>query len=140
MFKSRYELTTPLFNRLKLLNLNNIVNYMSLLFVFKSIQSEGPLFTRYPENNYYNTRATTMSSLQMMPNIFSTHSRRGVRWTGAGLWNWLPADLRKITNYSTFKIIVKKHLLAIQEDNLQNSWDLVSQPRRGLPVLPLPND
>ena len=76
MFKSRYEHTTPLFNRLKLLNFNNIVKYMSLLFVFKSIQSEGPLFTRYPENNNYNTRATTMSLLQM-PNIFSINSRRG---------------------------------------------------------------
>ena len=51
MFKSRYEYTTPLLNRLKLINFNNIVKYMSLLFVFKSIQSDGPLFTRYPDNN-----------------------------------------------------------------------------------------
>ena len=75
MFKSRYEHTTPLFNRLKLLNFDNIVKYMSLLFVFKSIQSEGPLFTRYPENNY-NTRATTMSLLQM-PNIFINSFQAG---------------------------------------------------------------
>ena len=102
MFKSQYEHTTPLFNRLKLLNFNNIVKYMSLLFVFKSIQSEGPLFTRYPENNY-NTRATTMSLLQM-PNIFSTHSRRGVRWTGAGLWNWLPAVCRPQKDYELLHI------------------------------------
>ena len=53
MFKSRYEHTTLLFNRLKLLNFNNIAKYMSLLFVFKSIQNESPLFTRYMENNNY---------------------------------------------------------------------------------------
>ena len=138
MFKSRYEHTTPLFNRLKLLNFDNIVKYMSLLFVFK-------LFTQYTENNYYNTRATTMSLLQM-PNIFSTHSRRGRQVNRGGAVELAPC--RSQEDYE---------LLHIQNQSIETSFSNqtsfsnlgrqfakflgpVSQPRRGLPVLPLSND
>ena len=86
MFKSRYEHTTPLFNRLKLLNFDNIVKYMSLLFVFKSIRVRCLL----------DTRKTIITLEQQLCHccrcltFLSTHSRRGVRWTGAGLWNRAP--------------------------------------------------
>ena len=75
-FSDYYDHTSPLFNNLGLLKLNNIRIYMSLLYVYKSLQKDSSLFVRYHHNAHY-TRANNLFLLQL-PNVFSTYSRRGL--------------------------------------------------------------
>ena len=111
-FCGYYDHTSPLFNNLGLLKLNNIRIYMSLLYVYKSLQKGSSLFVRYHHNAHY-TRANNLSLVQL-PNVFSTHSRRGIRWTGVELWNVLPLGIRRAPCYDAFKRQVKQYLLTQQ--------------------------
>ena len=113
-FGSRYEHTPPLFQNLSLLNIKNVNNYMSLLFVFKCLSKNNELFSPH-HNDMYNTRSNNTSMIQI-PNIISSHSRQGIRWSGVELWNWLPGEVKSPASYSTFKFKLKQHLLEVQAE------------------------
>ena len=111
-FGSRYEHTPPLFQNLSLLNIKNVNKYMSLLFVFKCLSKNNELFIPH-HIDMYNTRSNNTSMIQI-PNIISSHSRQGIRWSGVELWNWLPGEVKSPASYSTFKFKLKQHLLEVQ--------------------------
>ena len=83
-FGSRYEHTPPLIQTLSLLNVKNVNKYMSLLFVFKCLNKNSELFIPQ-HNDMHNTRSNNISLIQI-PNIISSHSRQGIRWSGHGGW------------------------------------------------------
>ena len=90
-FGSRYEHTPPLFQNLSLLTIKNVNKYMSLIFVFKCLSKKSELFISR-HNDLYNTRSNNTSMIQI-PNIISSHSRQGIRWSGVELWTWLPGEV-----------------------------------------------
>ena len=85
---------------------------MSLLFVFKCLSKNNELFIPH-HIDMYNTRSNNTSMIQI-PNIISSHSRQGIRWSGVELWNWLPGEVKSPASYSTFKFKLKQHLLEVQ--------------------------
>ena len=107
--KTRLTHTAPLFKSLSVLTVAKIHSYMCLLFVFKMLQNDSDWFVIH--SNSFNTRLSNQSFLTLPP-IYSTHSRRSIRWVGPKLWNSLPNNLRSITNYNSFKFHVKRYLLA----------------------------
>ena len=97
---SRYEHTPPLFQNLSLLSVKNANKFMSLLFVFKFLSINSELFIPH-YNDMYNTRSNNISMIQI-PNIISSHSRQGIRWSGGravDLATWGGQVARQLFNF-----------------------------------------
>ena len=62
---------------------------------------------------YYNTRRTNID-LPLPPST-STVGHRQPAYQASAAWNQLPVDIREIKNTSTFKVVLKQHLLASLE-------------------------
>ena len=112
-FSNRFEHSGPLFLRFNLLDYFNIKKYMLLLFVYKALCTGSGYFSFISHERI--TRQTNQKLLQL-PNVISTHSRRGARWTRVGLWNALPLGIREADTYDSFKRNLKSHLLREQRD------------------------
>ena len=108
-FKGKYEHTGPLFYMNNMLTIDKINEYMSLIYVFKKLQINNPVFQRCIPMQY-NTRLGNSLSL-VVPNITSNHSRQSVRWVGSQCWNSLPQKIRECNTLNTFKLSLKLHLL-----------------------------
>ena len=54
----------------------------------------------------YSTRLSEERCL-VIPNLFSTHCKKSVRWVGGKLWNGLPREMRSPNTYTDFKRKVK---------------------------------
>ena len=112
-FKAKYDHTDPLFHQFNMLKIERINEYMSLIFVYKSLKNNNSnMFIRYIPL-HYNTRLGSASSLSV-PDIRSNHSRQSIRWTGSQLWNALPQSFKEYESLNAFKINIKRHLLTIQ--------------------------
>ena len=90
-----------------MLKIGRINEYMSLIFVYKSLKNNSSsMFRRYIPLNY-DTRLGSASSLSV-PDIRTNHSRQSIRW------NALPHSFKEYETLNAFKINIKRHLLTIQ--------------------------
>jgi hypothetical protein len=102
-FKSYLEHTEPLFQNLKILNIND---YLSCLFMyrFKRLQNLPEFFNGYfAQNNevhHYNTR----NANKFLVNFSRTnYAKRSIVNKGAKIWNSLDKEISSIIFYCTFK-------------------------------------
>ena len=105
--------TEPVFNDLRLLNLQNISSYVSSLFVYKSLNMIHSNWFAYYDNVYYHTRLSRRNNL-IVPFARTNNSRQSITYAGPSTWNSIPDDLKIIDNYDRFKINLKRYLLSTQ--------------------------
>ena len=108
--KRRSEPTLPLFVRLKLLRLDEIIKLNSVLFVFKSLNNHivSPITFEPRFAGPYNLR--NLQPLQV-PHHHSNQSRNFILIRGTKLWNSLPSSIRNTATLYTFKRRVKLSFL-----------------------------
>ena len=107
--KPRNGHSAPLFKKLSLLRIDQINQFVNVIYVFKSIRKRENLFKFYESS--YDTRSKS-SLVLSVPETFSTQSRCSVLWLGCKLWNALPISIKTIQNVSSFKCSVKRLLLS----------------------------
>ena len=99
-----------LFNRLELLNMNEINKYMIGIFVFKSLQGsvERNIFRRV--ENIRTTRSMA-NDLLFVPQITNVHSEQSINYRGPIVWNEIDLSTRNMS-YDNFKMSYKSALMA----------------------------
>ena len=108
--KNRYQTTSPLFKKLKLLQLHDINNLNAAQFVFKSINGLIPSPITFIHNapGPYNLRRT---DALIIPFTRSQQSKRFISIKGAELWNAIPLIIRSSLTIHNFKKKLKEHYL-----------------------------
>ena len=104
----RYDHTHNSFCSLKLLKFIDINKYFSALFVFKSL--------KIYNNNIFQLRNTENYGLRfpnmlIIPITRSNQSEQCIQYHGVIIWNDLPTEVRNASSITSFKRILKKHLL-----------------------------
>ena len=116
MKKGRRTASAQLFAQLKVLNLFDIFQINTLMFVYKAknnlISSPIEFVERAPNN--YNVRARPHFQI---PAHTSQQSERFIPVRGARLWNDLPENLKNSPSIFSFKSRVKKHYLDTYNGN-----------------------
>ena len=89
------------------------IQQLKLGYMFKKINKEAPSyllenFRLFREHHAYITRSTVHNSI--LPGVNSA-GKNSFYYTGAKLWNSLPAELKSITTLPHFNQCVKLHLL-----------------------------
>ena len=105
-FKSYFEHTEPLFQKLKILNIFKINDYLSCLFMyrFKHLQNLPEFFNGYfiqnNEVHHYNTRNSNKLHVNYSRTNYVKHTivNKGVK-----IWNSLDKETSNTMFYSTFK-------------------------------------
>ena len=107
MTKSRRTVpTSPLFLRLKILKLCDIINLNTALFVFKSVSGliSSPIQFEQRLVGPYNLRNVNTLVVPFSP---SSQSQRFIHVRGTKLWNSLPLNVRSVRTVITFKYHLK---------------------------------
>ena len=106
----------PLFNRLKILEIDAIYAYNVSLFMYKYVHGmHPPIFHMYEMNadvHQYNTR---QCSLFHIPLCSTNRSQQTIRYTGAKLWNKLSQTINVSLKIGTFKKHAKNYIFCDME-------------------------
>ena len=110
-FNDKYASSSPLFQRLEILKLNDLHTFNLLCFVFQcnQVTSIGPFqnyFLPLTSVYNYNTRKASKGDMYVSSNNTTLYGKRTARYTGAILWNNLNIDIK----FSLFLNIFKKRL------------------------------
>ena len=110
MKKRRLEPSTPLFKRLRILKLPEIIKLNTAIFVFKSVNNliPSPINYEFRVQRHYNLRRGTQLNI---PFARSKQTQRFLHIRGAHLWNELPQELRENRTLISFKLNLKKYFL-----------------------------
>ena len=105
--------TDPLFQKFKLLTLDQINKQQIALFMYSYCNSLLPNFlqTRFIQNKYITHRLTRQANNLFIPNFKYQFSRNTIRFTGPTLWNSIPENLKDAPRLSSFKRKYKNFLL-----------------------------
>ena len=106
----------PLFKKLKLLKLNDIIKMNTALFVFKTINNliYSPIPFTFRNVPHYRLRGNHVNL--EVPYVRLRHSQLFVHVRGANLWNSIPQNLHHSPTVISFKRNLKNHYL--------NSYDV----------------
>lgn len=109
-FKSKYDHTNELFKSLYLLKWEDINNFCSAIFVYKSIHNYNgmPLFN-FRLNERYNLRNS--NDLEI-PRMITKQSQTSINYHGVKVWNSLPHYIQNKPSLSSFKISLKSYLFS----------------------------
>ena len=110
MKKRRDAPSSPLFKKLKVLQLADIIHLTTAIFVYKSINNliDSPIQFRRQQNRVYNLRR--VNELEI-PFARSDQSKRFLHIRGSTIWNNLEPEIRSSRTIESFKRKLKKHLL-----------------------------
>ena len=102
MNKKRNEPSSPLFKKLNLLQLKDVNNLNTAIYVYKSIHNiiPSPLTFEYRTQGPYNLRRREPL---MVPFARSKQSQRFLWIRGANLWNALPTHMKAHRTLYSFK-------------------------------------
>src|SRR6218665_3698553 len=105
--------TSPLFQQLKIFNLDQIRQYQTGIFMYGANHNLLPaIFQNYIINikdiHKKFTRGSDALFLTVVRNNYRKHS---IRFMGPVLWNELPKPIRDVSNLSSFKKGLLKYLL-----------------------------
>ena len=111
-FKSYSDHTKPIFSNLKILNLYNINEYLTSLFVFRYF-----IYIALPEifKDYFvvnkdihnnNTRHASLLHEKCYRKYYNKHT---LSTKGIVAWNNIPLRYKEIRSYALFKLTMKKH-------------------------------
>ena len=99
----------PVYQRYKLLKLDQINKYMTGAYVFKSLNNELPSMFEFRDQTRYFTRESTMNLLTI-PRVASAHSKQSIRVSGPTIFNGIPPCIRDSNSYNSFKLKYKHYL------------------------------
>jgi hypothetical protein len=113
--------TSPLFFKLNILKVPDIVLFNTALFMYEYNQGTLPkvfdeMFTPVRSKHQYNTRLASKSSY-CLPKIRTNYGKFGIRFQGPKIWNSLDESFKTLQKYS-FKSKFKKYLI-----NIYNNTD-----------------
>ena len=116
-FSDKYASSSPLFQRLEILKLNDLHTFNLLCFVFQCnyVTSIGPFqnyFVPLTSVYNYNTRKASKGDMYVSINNTTLYGKRTARYTGAILWNNLSIDIKFSLSLNIFKKRLKKLYLA----------------------------
>ena len=115
-FSNYNDDTRPLFQSLKILNIYQLITYLTVVFMYSYYHDKCPAFF----NNFfitndalhsYNTRS--MSRIHIEFNR-TNYGKFSIRYRGAVVWNSPPSEIRNINFYNLFK---KKLKLYVQKND-----------------------
>ena len=114
-FSSYYEHTNPLFIKLEILKIHDLVIYHNALFMYDFHSDNLPdtfntFFLPVNHTHNYNTRLASRSSYSL-PRIRTKYGKFNIRYSGAKLWNDIDDETKKLKP-SHFKKKFKKKLLS----------------------------
>ena len=106
--------TDPLFNKMKLLKINDITYMQTAMFMFKLSIGEIPpyffsIFQKNRDIHFYNTRSSDKFHLTNPKIILA---QRSIRHTGPDVWHTIPEEIKHRTLISSFKAALKRHFLS----------------------------
>ena len=99
----------PIYQHLKLMNLEQIFLYMVGAYVFKALNSDLPCMFEYREQTNYTTRESALNLLKI-PRVLSAQSEHSIRFSGPKTYNMIPGSIRDCSSYQSFKLNYKHHL------------------------------
>ena len=97
-----------LFQELGIMELRDILRYVTVTFVFRSLNN--PNLDEFSLQQYNRNTRQLNQRIICLPNWVLDCCRRGVRFCGANLFNGLPVYLRQSNSYNSFKYGVKRFL------------------------------
>ena len=113
-FKSYSEHTEPIFNDLKILNLQKLNEYLTSSFMFRyfHLHNLPEIFTDYFVTNKdihnYNTRNAALLHKKFNRTNYNKHTLANKR---TDVWNNLPSQYKEIRSFPIFKATMKKYFL-----------------------------
>ena len=113
---SKFEAhTNPLFARLKILKLHDIIFFHTACFMYKFSKSSLPntfdnFFTRINTRHSYNTRLSSKSSFAL-PNIRTNYGKFNITFFGPKVWNQVKESIKTLS-FQSFKRELKADLLS----------------------------
>ena len=98
---------------LGILNISQRLNYLQGLLMYKCLHEKAP--------NYLSDTFTLMScihshytrhELLQLPKSHSSHNKRSFAYSGASLWNSLPADIKGASSFWCYKQLLYKYFMS----------------------------
>ena len=108
--------STPIFDNLKLLKLNDVFQLQLASFVYECLNDLSPLyfrnyFTNICDIHSIGTRQSKKGDLFAERRNTTQYGLRSIRYHGVRLWNLLPITAREATSLSNFRKKLKFHFL-----------------------------
>ena len=108
----------PLFQKLNILNLDNIYTLNVMLFMFKYFHCMIPIFEEmFLTNQEIHGHFTRQSNYYHSPSWHLEIKRRSIRVQGVRLWNSLANKINHNCSIQTFKYHIKKYLISCYSDD-----------------------
>ena len=106
----------PIFERLQILNIYEIVQYQLGEIAFKYETNQIPtIFRCYFKNlrsvHNHNTRSRSAGNFYLSKQRLN-YGKFGLKYAAAKVWNSIPAEIRKSSSNKIFKYLYKKHILS----------------------------
>ena len=118
--KQKYEHITPVWRSLHWLPIHYRCQFKILLYVFKALRGEAPVYLQELVTIYRPTRTLRSGNdnLLQVPNDIrtKTYGERRFDKSAATLWNSLPSTLRNSRSVNVFKKDLKTHLFKLAFD------------------------
>lgn len=107
--------TNPMFLKLKLLKLPELVHFYTGLFMYDPHMGNPPIcfssfFTQVKQKHNYNTRLASKCSFSL-PKVRTNFGKFNIRYSGAKCWNSIDETLKKQVNGNKFKERLSDELL-----------------------------
>ena len=103
----------PIFSRLGLLKVGDIFQLQLLSFMYDCYHGLAPsYFTPVASMHHYDTRAASRGDLFLQRKNTFIYGIRSIQYSGARLWNTLPAPIRDSQSVSVFRLQVKALFLS----------------------------
>ena len=119
MYRSRYAHTQNDFINLKLLGIDYINKFFSIIFIYKSINNLAYPLNYFTFSNQHNHWLRNCNDLRLTL-VGSTQSQSSPSYYTCHIWNNLPQVIRNIPTLNAFRLAVKRHLLSQQLHELQS--------------------
>ena len=115
-FSDKYARSSPLFQRLEILKLNDLHTFNLLCFVFQhnQVTSTGPFqnyFVPLTSVYNYNTRKASKGDMSVSGINTTLYGKRTAKYTGTILWNNLNINIRHSSSLNIFKKRLKISIL-----------------------------
>jgi hypothetical protein len=107
---NRYTPINLMLKTLKWLSIAELINYFTLLFIFKIKNKEAPSYFRLVQNNDYHSYPTRRGNNFRCQLISKESTKRNVFVDGILLFNSLPNEVKNAINVRQFKIKYLKFL------------------------------
>ena len=112
--KGYRDTATPLYSKLSIIKIENLAEYLTLLFVKRFLINDLPAhmltYFSYYHKGYINTRSRDIFKV---PYARTNWFKNSILIKGPTLWNNLPSNLQSINSLSLFKALFEKHTIQV---------------------------